>query len=175
MFQILPPRQLKNLLGHLQHHCLLLQYRVSRPLKRREGKLTYVLQYSAFLLISAVILAKRALKHHHDLIHVHNMPDFLVFSAIITKLRGSRVILDLHDPMPELMRSIFGIDESSRTIRLLKKIEKISLNYADRIITVNEACRKIFAARSCPREKIEVVMNAHLPLEPGVVLDLRPD
>ena len=31
------------------------------------------------------------------------MPDFLVFSALIPKLLGAKVVLDLHDPMPELM------------------------------------------------------------------------
>lgn len=35
------------------------------------------------------------------------MPDLLVLAAIVPKLLGARIILDLHDPMPELMMTIF--------------------------------------------------------------------
>jgi glycosyltransferase involved in cell wall biosynthesis len=62
--------------------------------------------------------------------------------------------------MPELMMSIFGLREKSYAVRLLKMLEKLSLRFADAVITVNEVCRKIFASRSCAREKITVIMNS---------------
>ena len=126
----------------------------------RGGKLSYVLQYGSFTLLSALILAGRALKRRYDLVHVHNMPDILVFSALIPKILGAKVILDLHDPMPELMTTIFGLQENSPPVLLLKVLEKWSLCFADAVITVNKACQKIFSARSCPLEKISVVMNS---------------
>ena len=43
------------------------------------------------------------LKHAYDVIHVHNMPDFLVFSALFPKLLGAKVILEVQDVSPELM------------------------------------------------------------------------
>jgi glycosyltransferase involved in cell wall biosynthesis len=70
------------------------------------------------------------------------------------------VILDQHDPMPELMTTIFGLAEKSVSVRLIKWFEKWSLRRANLVITVNRACHNIFAARSCPAEKIGVVMNA---------------
>jgi glycosyltransferase involved in cell wall biosynthesis len=131
------------------------------PLKRRRGgKFTYLTQYGAFMLSSGAILACRALRRPYDIVHVHNMPDVLVFSALVPKVLGAKIILDLHDPMPELMESIFGLRESSFVVRLLKKLEKWSLHFADAVITVNEACRRIFSARSCAPEKISVVMNS---------------
>src|SRR5436190_13414714 len=73
------------------------------PLKRRRGgKVAYLLQYGWFIVLAGVILSGRSLRRRYDLVHVHNMPDVLVFSALIPKLMGARVILDLHDPMPEL-------------------------------------------------------------------------
>jgi glycosyltransferase involved in cell wall biosynthesis len=128
--------------------------------RRRDSKLTYLLQYSSFLAFSTVLLAFRSWRKRYDLVHVHNMPDVLVFSALVPRLRGARVVLDLHDPMPELMMTIFGIGEESRTIKLLKHVEKRCIAFADRVLTVNLACKKIFASRSCRPEKIEVVMNA---------------
>jgi glycosyltransferase involved in cell wall biosynthesis len=127
---------------------------------QRGGKIAYVWQYSAFLVATFVILGWRAMFKRYHLVHVHNMPDVLVFSALIPKLLGARVILDLHDPMPELMMTIFGSGPDSAGTRILKRLEKWSIAFADVVLTVNEACRKIFSRRSCPLEKVTVVMNA---------------
>jgi glycosyltransferase involved in cell wall biosynthesis len=128
--------------------------------RRRDSKLTYLLQYGSFITLCTTILAYRSLWRRYDLIHVHNMPDVLVFSGLVPKLQGAQVILDLHDPMPELMMTIFGLQESSFGIQLLKYLEKASICFADQVLTVNLACKKIFAGRSCESEKIQVVMNA---------------
>jgi glycosyltransferase involved in cell wall biosynthesis len=128
--------------------------------RRRGGKVTYILQYVSFVGLCLVHLAWRSLRKRYDLVHVHNMPDFLVFGALVPKLRGAELMLDLHDPMPELMMAIFGLGEASRSVKLLKRVEKLSIRFADRVLTVNQACKRIFASRSCPPEKIAVVMNA---------------
>jgi glycosyltransferase involved in cell wall biosynthesis len=127
---------------------------------RRGGKFDYAYQYSAFILISGAIIALRSMRRRYDLVYVHNMPDILVLSALIPKAFGAKVVLDQHDPMPELMTTIFGLDESSVSVRLIKRLEKWSLARAHLVITVNLACKRIFAARSCPPQKIGVVMNA---------------
>jgi glycosyltransferase involved in cell wall biosynthesis len=88
------------------------------------------------------------------------MPDVLVFSALVPKAFGAKVILDLHDPMPELMQTIFKLPEKSLSVRLLKRLEKWSLGFADLVLTVNLACKKIYVSRSCPPQKIDVVMNS---------------
>lgn len=131
------------------------------PLKRRRGgKLSYLFQYGAFILLCSAILASRTLKRRYDLVHAHNMPDILVFSALVPKLLGARVVLDLHDPMPELMMAIFGLQKGSSSVRLLKTLEKWSLGFADAVITVNQTFKQIFSSRSCPAAKISVVMNS---------------
>jgi hypothetical protein len=48
-----------------------------------------------------------------DLVHVHNVPDFLVFAAWPARLRGARLILDLHDLVPEFYASRFGAGAAS--------------------------------------------------------------
>lgn len=131
------------------------------PVERsRGGKLSYIYEYSAFILISALIFAWRAITRRYDLVYVHNMPDILVLSALIPKALGAKVILDLHDPMPELMTTIFGMEERSFGVRLMRRIEKWSIARTDAIVTVNIACKRIFSSRSCAPEKIQVVMNS---------------
>jgi len=117
---------------------------------QRGGKLGYAYQYSAFILASAAILAARSRRHRYDLIFVNNMPDILVVSALLPKIFGAKVILDLHDPMPELMMTIYGKDPGSKSVRLLKLLEKWSAARADQILVPDAACHRLLAARSCP-------------------------
>src|SRR5256712_5073074 len=131
------------------------------PLKRRRGGIfSYIFQYLAFLLISSIIVAVRSVTRRYDLVYVHNMPDILVLTALIPKVFGAKVILDLRDPMPELMMTIFNLHQDALPVRTLKRLEKWSLQLADLALTVNLACKKLFASRSCHPEKIQVVMNS---------------
>ncbi len=131
------------------------------PIKhQRGGKLSYAFQYSAFILMSASILAWRSLRARYDLIYINNMPDVLVFSALVPKILGAKVILDQHDPMPELMKTIYNFADNSFAVRLIGRLEKWSIGFADLVITVNVACKRIFSGRSCHAEKIGIVMNS---------------
>ena len=56
------------------------------------------------------------------------MPDVLVMSGLFPKLVGAKVILDQHDPMPELMRTIYNLDEHSMSVRIICWLEKSSLS-----------------------------------------------
>src|SRR5262249_3939288 len=126
---------------------------------RRGGKLSYAHKYSAFILAAGAIQAARSPRRRYDLVYVHNMPDVLVASALGPKMPGAKVILDQHDPMRELMTTIFGFDSSSFGVRLLAGLEKWSIGRAHLVITVNDVCKRIFSSRSCPSEKVAVIMN----------------
>ncbi len=129
----------------------------------RGGVVSYAYQYVSFIAWSATILAWRMLRRRYDLVYVHNMPDILVVSGLFPKLLGAKVILDQHDPMPELMTTIFGMTDTSVAVRIIRLLEKWSIGCADLVITVNEACRKLFSERSCRAEKIAVIMNCPDP------------
>lgn len=131
------------------------------PLKRqRGGKASYIYQYSAFTFAALFLLTVRSFRRRYHLIHVHNMPDVLVFSALVPKILGAKVILDLHDPMPELMLTIFKLPPESFSVRMLKRLEKWSTGFANVVVTVNLASKRIYSSRSCAPEKIRVVMNS---------------
>jgi len=126
---------------------------------RRGGKLRYALEYGGFFLSAFFLLSKWSLKKRYKVVHVHNMPDFLVFSGLVPRLRGAKVILDLHDPMPELFAAIHNVTAEHFASRLLRRIEKRSTGFADLVLTPNLAFKELFASRSCPADKIEIVMN----------------
>ncbi len=127
---------------------------------RRGGKFSYVYNYLVFILINFAILAARTFRRRYDLVYINNMPDVLVFSALVPKLFGSKVILDMHDPMPELMTSIYGLGKDSRAVRIIRMLERWSMAFVDQVITVNRACKRIFSLRSCAASKVSIVMNS---------------
>jgi glycosyltransferase involved in cell wall biosynthesis len=131
--------------------------------KRRGGKLAYATQYLAFLFQSFLWLSFRQLIRRYDLVHVHNMPDFLVFCAIFAKALGARVVIDLHDPTPEVFISVYNLAPDHWLVRLLRWAERISIWFADLVLTPNISFRDLFVGRSCPLGKIEILMNS--PLE----------
>ncbi len=131
------------------------------PLTHRRGsKVAYAYEYALFIFISSMIFAWRSLIRGYDLVYVHNMPDILILSALIPKALGAKVVLDLHDPMPELMTTIFKLNKDSFSVRLIERIEKWSIARANSVLTPNLAFKRIFGSRSCNPEKIEVVMNS---------------
>jgi glycosyltransferase involved in cell wall biosynthesis len=131
------------------------------PLKhRRDSKWMYLWQYGRFFASSMWFLSSRGLRHRYDVVHVHNMPDFLAFAAVVPKLRGAKIILDLHDPMPELMESIYGLQAGNWKVKFLRLLERWSIAFANLSLTPNITFKNLFVARSCRPEKMQIVMNS---------------
>jgi glycosyltransferase involved in cell wall biosynthesis len=117
----------------------------------------YLLDYGLFFLLATWHITLRPLRY--ALIHVNNMPDFLVFSAWLPRLLGRPVIHDVHDLMPELYGEKFGEGRGGWMIWLLKLQERWAGRFATAVLTVEERLRKILASRGIPIEKIHVLMN----------------
>lgn len=108
------------------------------PIARRRATVwRYLFEYSLFFIAVSLLLFARLFYRRYDLIHVNNMPDFLVFSTVLPKLFGAKIILDVHDPMAEVFMSKYEIRSGSPTIRLLRWQEKVSLRYCHHVLTVS--------------------------------------
>jgi glycosyltransferase involved in cell wall biosynthesis len=143
--------------GEMSNGVRVFRYPLTR---RRDNKIVYILKYAQFLFAAFCFLTKRSIKRKYDIVHVHNMPDVLVFSALLPKLQGAKIILDLHDPMPELMTTIFALPKSHLFVRVLRHLERWSIGFADLVLTPNIAFKRLFASRSCRADKIQIIMNA---------------
>ncbi len=95
-----------------------------------------------------------------DFIHVHNMPDYLVFTTLVPKLRKVPVILDMHDLTVELFKEKWAEKNFKRVKPFLTLVEKLSCDYADHVITVTKECVDILIERGIQREKISLIMNS---------------
>jgi glycosyltransferase involved in cell wall biosynthesis len=124
-----------------------------------ENPLAYVSLYLSFVFAASIRALRLHLRSRFDLVHVHTMPDFLVFSAIGPRLLGAKVILDVHDLMPELYASKFGLSESHWMVRALKWVERLSVRFADAAVAVHQPHLDALVAHGNPRDRFTIVMN----------------
>jgi glycosyltransferase involved in cell wall biosynthesis len=121
--------------------------------------LTYLVRIMRFLFVSAALIARRHLSRKYQLIHVHSVPDFLVFAAIIPKLLGTPVILDIHDVLPEFYASKFRVAHGSFLFRCLVLVERLSIAFADHAIVANHLWCERVAERCGAPQKCSPIRN----------------
>jgi glycosyltransferase involved in cell wall biosynthesis len=124
-----------------------------------ESKLRYILEYLFAFILYFFQVSILHIQNHYKLVHVHNMPDFLIFAAILPKIMGTPLILDIHDPMPEVFLSKYGEQPNQLILSLIKLQEKLSCWLADKVITVNALCAKNLIDRGISSRKITIVHN----------------
>ena len=139
-------------------------YRIQSRRVNERGRLAYLFRILRFLLVSTILLARKHLAKPYDVVHVHSVPDLLVFAALVPKLAGARVILDIHDILPEFYASKFGLSSGSVLFRALVFVEKVSTRFADNVIVANHLWYKTLS-RSVPRDKCTAIINYP---DPGV-------
>jgi len=134
-------------------------YRIQKRMRNEQTKLTYLYRLMIFLLKSAMFIKKKHRQYPYDLIHVHSVPDFEVFAALIPKLQGSSIILDIHDIVPEFYASKFSGNKDSFFFKALVKIEQLSIKFSDHVIISNHLWHKTLTSRSVNESKCTTIMN----------------
>lgn len=134
-------------------------YRIQTRRVNERGKFAYLSRVLRFFLVSFFYLTKRQISQPYNAVHVHSVPDFLVFAALVPKLGGSRIILDIHDILPEFYASKFGVEPSSLLFRSLLWVEKLSCRFADQVIIANHIWYERLVQRAVPAAKCTPIIN----------------
>jgi glycosyltransferase involved in cell wall biosynthesis len=131
------------------------------PVKRRKGSgvAMQFMEYMSFFALASAKLAKLYRRRRYNVVQVHNLPDFLVFAAWLPKLSRARLLLDIHDLMPEFYASRFKSGMRSLPVRLVRLQEYLSCRFADHVISVTDLWRTALISRGLPADKVSVVMN----------------
>jgi len=133
---------------------------------RDEKRVTdYALRMLSFVARSYRLINAIRRIRQFDVIHVHNVPDFLVFAAWLAKRRGTRLILDLHDLLPEFYATKFNAPPGSPLFKALLLCERISCGFADHLIVSNHLWRDKIAARTGFDKKCTAMVN-HVDTQP---------
>jgi glycosyltransferase involved in cell wall biosynthesis len=126
---------------------------------RGKSPIRYLLTYLNFTLRAFFVLSKLFIARGFDAIHFHNMPDFVVFAAVLPRLLGRPVVLDIHDSMPETFSGKFPTLFGRAFFRAMCAEEKLCSLFATKIICVNHPQKEILVNRGIPSDKIIVLMN----------------
>ena len=133
-----------------------------RVMSKYQGQRTlmYVWSYLRFFLKSSLILARRSFRCRYDVVHVHNMPNALVFAAIASKMLGARLMLDVHDLMTANYMAKFNARENDLPVKVLKIEQRLSAMFADHVFCADHN-QQDYLVEHCgvARQKITVLMN----------------
>ena len=147
----------RELNGVVIHPLRIRRYRGSSTLR-------YILSYLRFFAAALLRVAAEHLRCRFDIIQIHTMPDFMVFSALLPRLMGARVIIDVHDLMPELFMSKFHVPFDHWLVRAIRFSEKCSIRFAHAAIAVSGPHLKALVSHGNPPEKFIVLMNSPDPI-----------
>lgn len=119
----------------------------------------YLVEYLLAVILYSLWLGVLHCRNRYHLVHIHNMPDFLMFCGIFPRLLGAKLVLDVHDPMPEFYSSKYDCSPDSLPIRLMRLQERASACLGTAVIAANGNFKDNIVARGTPEEKVIVVNN----------------
>jgi glycosyltransferase involved in cell wall biosynthesis len=135
-------------------------YRLQRRQVTEGAAATYLAKILLFFARATSLITARHVSQPYDVVHVHNVPDFLVFASWLPKLTGARVILDIHDILPELYGDKFRKPAGSLTFRSLRWIERRSTHFADHVIVAGDLWRdKLIERAGLKPEQCTTLLN----------------
>ena len=125
------------------------------------GGLAVAREYLGFTVLATAKVATLCARKRHEVIHVHNPPDFLTLAALAPRLLGARIILDIHDLAPDLFAMRFeGRRGANAIVFALRLVERVATRFASAVITVHNPYRRELETRGVPSYKITVILNS---------------
>lgn len=130
------------------------------PRYRGSSRSSYVQSYLKFFMMAARKALELSRERPYDLAIVCTMPDAAILAALPLRRRGTKLVLDVHDTMPELYRDKFPGRLGAAGARVMMMEERLSAWWADLVLAVHEPHRERLARSGIAPEKIKVVMNS---------------
>jgi glycosyltransferase involved in cell wall biosynthesis len=126
---------------------------------KRTSALRYVFEYAAFFAMASWLLTWLRIHRRYSIIEVYNVPDAIVFVALLPRLLGAKVVLYMFEATPEMYVDRFELRPGGFVEKLLRRQERISVRFAHRAIVEGPHERELRGERGVDASKIGVVMN----------------
>lgn len=134
-------------------------HRIQLRVRNERGRWTYLYRIVRFLVLATLLVARKHLSKRYDVIHVHSVPDFLVLAGAVPRLFGAKIILDIHDILPEFYASKFGSSPRSLLFKGLLCVERVSIALSDHVIIANHLWQSKLTNRAVNRDKCTAIIN----------------
>jgi glycosyltransferase involved in cell wall biosynthesis len=126
---------------------------------RGSSRVRYIFSYLRFFADATLTASRLCWQSRYDAVIVCTMPDAAVLCAIPARLMGAKVVLDIHDTMPELYRDKFCGVRGRVGARMLQIEECASTAMAHRVLAVHDLHRQRLEEAGVRAAKIRVVVN----------------
>lgn len=126
------------------------------PLTRKKTSTArYMYDYLSFSFLAALKVTSLHLRHRFAAIQVNTMPDFLVFATFIPKMLGTKIVVMMQEPVPELWQTL----RNAPPPRILSIAEQAALAYAHTAFTVTQQLKDVYVSRGADPDRISVILN----------------
>jgi glycosyltransferase involved in cell wall biosynthesis len=140
------------------HGVVLVRWRSRRYRGARLAR--YAWSYVGFLIWARRVLRRIARRRAPAVVQINNVPNALMAAVAGLRRRGTGIVLDIHDPEPELFLSKFGGRVGARWGgRFLAWVERRAAAGADRVLCVHEPHREVTVAHGVSPAHLHVVLN----------------
>jgi glycosyltransferase involved in cell wall biosynthesis len=112
-----------------------------------KGLISFLIRMILFFGRVFLVISARQFHHPYKVVHVHNPPDFLVFTALVPKILGAKIIFDMHENLPEFYCAKFNRTPDTFLVRVLLFFEKIGTRFADFTIAAHDLLRERIITR----------------------------
>ena len=127
--------------------------------KSRGAVGAYLVEYGSFVWRCRRLVARHSAFANVRVVHVHTLPDFLLWAALPAQRRGARLVFDMHEIFPEFARSKFAGLPGRAAAWIARVIELWARRRSDLTIIVNEPIDKLLTTRPIGRPERRIVLH----------------
>jgi glycosyltransferase involved in cell wall biosynthesis len=125
------------------------------------GLPVYAYEYAAFFARVTIASTRAHRQRPFAVGQVASPPDLLILALLPLRLASQLpLVLDLHEALPEFFRSRFPGAANPLTLGFLALQERVAIDVADAVLTVNDALGDRLLALGVPRAKLTVLLNS---------------
>jgi len=131
-----------------------------------DSLITYLFFHMIFITQSSLWLIKRCIFERPNILHVHNMPDYLMFTSLIGKIFGAKIVWDMRDITSIIWstkKDPGKLSEDSVFFLFITKTQNLFSKLATIILCATYPQKDFLVKNGIPEKKIKIFMN--LPLE----------
>jgi glycosyltransferase involved in cell wall biosynthesis len=121
--------------------------------------LRYLVEYTTFFLAALTVVSLLTMRRRYLAVQVDNLPDSLVLTALVPRLRGVRVVFNMFELTPEMVTARFPVGRGRILVGVARSVERLATRWADHVIVVSEECFRRVRGRGVPVSKLSVVLN----------------
>ncbi|MCH7810728.1 MAG: glycosyltransferase, partial [Chloroflexi bacterium] len=126
---------------------------------KRSGALRYVFEYAAFFTMAFWLVTLLHLRKRYEIVETYNVPDVIVFVALVPRLLGAKLVHYMFEATPEMYADRFDLKPGGLVERSLRWMERVSVRFAHKSIVEGPYEREMRGLRGVDVDRIGVVMN----------------